>query len=168
MPPLSKDFVVLLTPVDGDQEAVLTAAAWQNFIDTDFFLRTLSATPPSESALNVFDWEFDFNSFSVASPPKRFGGTDVVTFEVTTQYELTQTLRAYVKFVLVDRSNGNRRLDSAFVRATAGLGLITTYLQFDPSQVNGSVDLAVESYIMQDGFESPNQTAVGWRYVPNE
>jgi hypothetical protein len=91
-----------------------------------------------------------------------------VTFVVNYHYQLTQTSRAYVKLVLVDKTHGNRRLDSAFVRADAGVGLVTAYLEFDPAQVDGSTDLAIESFVVREGLESlsPDGTAGGWRYVP--
>lgn len=167
IPPRSNSLVIALSmPEAGPSEPFLSSAAWKNFIDTEYFAGEIFIAPESDSALDVFDWEFDNNYFSVESPPRRFGGTEIVTFVVNYHYQLTQTSNAYVKLVLVDRTNGNRRLDSAFVRADGGVGLVTVRLEFDPAQVNGNTDLAIESFIVREGLESPNGTAGGWRYIP--
>jgi hypothetical protein len=169
IPPRVNSLVIALSsPGAEPDEIFLATAAWKNFVDTEYFAGPIFIAPASDSALNVFDWEFDNNFFAVESPSRRFGGTEIVTFVVNYHYQLTQTSRAYVKLVLVDKTHGNRRLDSAFVRADAGVGLVTAYLEFDPAQVDGSTDLAIESFVVREGLESlsPDGTAGGWRYVP--
>lgn len=167
IPPRVNSLVVALSsPGAKPDEIFLATAAWKNFVDTEYFAGPIFIAPVSDSALNVFDWEFDNNFFAVESPPRRFGGTEIVTFVVNYHYQLTQTSRAYVKLVLVDKTHGNRRLDSAFVRADAGVGLVTAHLEFNPAAVDGSTALAIESFIVRDGLESPAGTAGGWQYIP--
>lgn len=167
IPPLSNSIVIALSaPEARPEDPYLATAAWENFVDTEYFAGPIPVVPVSDSALNAFDWEFDNNFFAVDSLPRQLSGTEVVTFVVNYHYKLTQTSRAYVKLVLVDQTHGNRRLDSAFVRADAGVGLITVYLEFDPAQVNGRADLAIESFIMREGLESPAGTVGGWQYTP--
>jgi hypothetical protein len=104
----------------------------------------------------------------VESPPKQLSGTEVVTFVVNYHYQLTQASSAHIKLVLVDKTHGDRRLDTAFVRADAGAGLVTAYLEFDPSQLTGEgiTELAIESFVMREGLEAPDNRVGGWRYVP--
>lgn len=169
IPPRTSSLIVAVYPEGSNTPGTYLALdEWKNFVDTEYFAGPIYLAPDSDSALNVFDWEFDTEFFSVEAPPRRISGTEVVPFVVNYHYQLTQTSRAYIKVVLVDRTHGNRRLDSAFIRADAGVGLITAYLEFNPAQVNGSANLAIESFIVRDGIESPAQSAGGWVYTPSE
>lgn len=169
IPPRASSLVIALSdPEANSGDAPIATAVWKNFVDTEYFAGPIDLPPATDSALNVFDWEFDNDFFAVESPPRRFGGTEIVTFVVNYHYQLTQTSRAYIKLVLVDKTHGNRRLDTAFVRADAGVGLITAYLEFDPALVDGNTSLAIESFIVRDGLESPAQTAGGWQYTPSQ
>ena len=168
IPPRANTLVIALSAPDAEPDnEFLATASWKNFVDTEYFAGPLPVRPRSDSSLNVFDWEFDNNFFAIESPPRRFGGTEVVTFVANYHYKLTQTPRAYVKLVLMDTTN-NRPLDSAFVRADAGTGLVTVYLDFDPARVDSLTNLAIESFIVREELLSPNGTIGGWTYVPDE